>query len=61
MGDRKQRAKGKTEELTGRLKAMVGYNTRDGSTEAKGEARAAKGKARRLAGEASSKVKKGTR
>jgi uncharacterized protein YjbJ (UPF0337 family) len=61
MGDRTQRVKGKAEEVTGRLKATVAHDVRDGSTEAKGAARVAKGRARWLAGRASSAFKKRTR
>jgi uncharacterized protein YjbJ (UPF0337 family) len=61
MGDRAQRVKGRAEELGGRLKAITGYNTRSGSTEIKGEAKAAKGKGRRLLGNASSAWKKHSR
>ena len=61
MGDRKQRAKGKAEEIKGKAKAKAGYDTGRGSTEAKGVADIAKGKSRQAAGKASSEIKKRTR
>ena len=38
MGDRKERIKGKGEELKGKAKANAGYRTGKSSTEAKGVA-----------------------
>jgi uncharacterized protein YjbJ (UPF0337 family) len=61
MGDRTQRVKGKANEAAGKTKAAVGYQTGDGKTEAKGEAKNLKGKAQQAAGKARSTVKKKTR
>jgi uncharacterized protein YjbJ (UPF0337 family) len=61
MGDRKQRAKGKAEELKGRAKLGAGRATGRQTTEARGAADTAKGKAKNAAGRARSAVKKATR
>jgi uncharacterized protein YjbJ (UPF0337 family) len=61
MGDRTQRAEGKTEELKGRVKRGAGAATGDRSTEAKGAGEELKGKAKNAVGKARSAVKKSTR
>jgi uncharacterized protein YjbJ (UPF0337 family) len=61
MGDRKQRAKGKAEELKGRAKQSAGRATGRQGTEARGAAEATKGKTKNALGRAQSAVKKATR
>ena len=61
MGDRTQRLKGKANEVKGKTKAGVGYDTGKPKTEAKGAATAAKGKVQQAAGKARSEAKKRTR
>jgi uncharacterized protein YjbJ (UPF0337 family) len=61
MGDRTQRVKGKKNEVVGKAKAEVGYDTGSGKTEAKGAAQALKGKAQQGVGKARSAAKKATR
>jgi uncharacterized protein YjbJ (UPF0337 family) len=61
MGDRTQRLKGKANEAAGKVKAGVGYQSRSGKTEAKGEGQVLKGKAQQAVGKARSKAKKKTR
>ena len=61
MADRTQRLKGKANEALGKAKANIGYETRDGKTEAKGVGKALKGKAQQAAGKARSTAKKKTR
>jgi uncharacterized protein YjbJ (UPF0337 family) len=61
MGDRTQRVKGKANEVAGRAKAGVGYETGSGKTEAKGAGKALKGKAQQTVGKARSEAKKKTR
>ena len=61
MGDRTQRLKGKANEVKGKTKAGVGYETGKPTTEAKGAATAAKGKVQQAVGKARSEAKKRTR
>ena len=61
MGDRKQRVKGKANEITGKAKADAGYRSGSGKTEAKGAARAANSKTQQAVGKARSGMKKATR
>jgi uncharacterized protein YjbJ (UPF0337 family) len=61
MGDRKDRVKGKANEIAGTTQADAGYRSGSGKTEAKGTARAVKGKAQKTVGKAKSGVKKATR
>ena len=61
MADRTQRVKGKANEIAGKAKANVGYETGHGKTEAKGVGKALKGKAQQAAGKARSTAKKKTR
>jgi uncharacterized protein YjbJ (UPF0337 family) len=61
MGDRTQRLKGKANEVKGKAKAEVGYETGPRTTESKGAATAAKGKVQQTVGKARSEVKKRTR
>ena len=61
MGDRTQRAEGKTEEVKGRLKRAAGAATGDRSTEAEGAGEQLKGKAKNAVGKARSEIKKATR
>jgi uncharacterized protein YjbJ (UPF0337 family) len=61
MGDRKQRLKGTANEIKGKTKASVGYQTRKPTTEAKGAGTALKGKAQKTAGKARSAAKKHSR
>jgi uncharacterized protein YjbJ (UPF0337 family) len=61
MGDRKQRAKGKAEEVKGRVKQNAGRATGRQGTEARGAAEATKGKTKNALGRAQSAVKKATR
>src|SRR3954469_21678742 len=61
MGDRTQRAKGKANEIAGKAKGDVGYETGSTKTEAKGAAQTLKGKTQQTGGEARSKAKKETR
>jgi len=61
MADRAQRLKGKANEVAGKAKANVGYETGRGKTEAKGVGKMVKGKAQKAAGSARSAVKKKTR
>src|SRR5215212_250264 len=60
MGDRKQRVKGKANEVAGKAKGRAGYETGSGKTEAKGAAQTVKGKAQQTAGKARSRAKKAT-
>jgi len=61
MADRTQRLKGKANEVGGKAKANVGYETGRGKTEAKGVGKVLKGKAQQAAGKARSAAKKKTR
>jgi uncharacterized protein YjbJ (UPF0337 family) len=61
MGDRMQRLKGKGNEIMGKMKGEAGYETRSGSTEAKGAAQTLKGKTQQKVGKSRSAVKKATR
>jgi uncharacterized protein YjbJ (UPF0337 family) len=61
VGDRTQRVKGKGNELAGKTKSRVGYQSRKPKTEAKGGAQAVKGKTQQAVGKARSTVKKKTR
>jgi uncharacterized protein YjbJ (UPF0337 family) len=61
MGDRKQRVKGKAEDLMGRAKKKDGKTAGNRSQQVRGAAKELKGKARNAAGKASSSVKRGTR
>lgn len=61
MGDRKQRAEGKVNELKGSAKREAGRATDKPSTEARGAAEEIKGKTQNAAGKARSAVKKATR
>ncbi len=61
MGDRKQRVKGKAEELKGRVKKNDAKTAGNRSKQVRGAAEELKGKARNAAGKASSSVKRGTR
>jgi uncharacterized protein YjbJ (UPF0337 family) len=61
MGDRKQRVKGKAEELKGRGKRETGAATGRRGTEARGAAEELKGKAKNAVGKARSGLKKATR
>ena len=60
MAGRTQQLKGKTNEAVGKAKAVTGYKTGRGVTEAKGEAQTLKGKAQQAAGKARTAVKKKT-
>jgi uncharacterized protein YjbJ (UPF0337 family) len=61
MGDRKQRVKGKANEVAGKTKVAAGRSTDNTSVRVKGSAQAIKGKTQQAAGKASSSVKKATR
>ena len=61
MGDRKQRAQGKANEIKGRVKQKTGTATGDRATRARGAGDELKGKAQSAAGKARSAVKKATR
>ena len=61
MGDRTQRMKGKANEVAGKTKESVGYQTGSGKTEAKGAAQTLKGKTQQSVGKARSNIKKATR
>jgi uncharacterized protein YjbJ (UPF0337 family) len=61
MGDRTQRLKGKSNELTGEAKRATGQQVGSRKTEAKGIAQTLKGKAQQAVGNARSTAKKKTR
>jgi uncharacterized protein YjbJ (UPF0337 family) len=61
MGDRTQRVKGKANEVAGKAKGDLGYETGSTKTEAKGAAQTLKGKTQQTVGKARSNAKKATR
>jgi uncharacterized protein YjbJ (UPF0337 family) len=61
MGDRKQRVKGKVNEVTGKAMANAGYRSGSTKAEARGAARTAKGKTQQVVGKTRSGMKKATR
>jgi uncharacterized protein YjbJ (UPF0337 family) len=61
MADRAQRAKGKAEEVKGRVKRGAGAATGRPDTERRGAGEEAKGKVRKAVGKARSAAKKATR
>ena len=58
MGDLTQRLKGKVNQVTGRTKSKVGYESGHPRTELKGDTQQLKGEAQEAVGKARSKVKK---
>jgi uncharacterized protein YjbJ (UPF0337 family) len=61
MGDRAQRAKGKAEEVKGRVKREAGIAAGRPDAETRGAAEEVKGKVRKAVGKARSAAKKVTR
>jgi uncharacterized protein YjbJ (UPF0337 family) len=61
MGDRTQRAKGKAEEVKGRVKREAGIATGSPGREARGAGEELKGKTKKTVGRARSAAKKATR
>jgi uncharacterized protein YjbJ (UPF0337 family) len=58
MGDRIQQARGKADEIKGRIKREVGHASGDPSTEAHGAAEQLKGKAEKAIGKARGAAKR---